>query len=75
MKKPTPPINDATIAAYATGEEHAQFFIQHFPHYELDGDELFEFLSHYMKPQPEEVRNYLRGYLVRVQEELMRGAA
>lgn len=75
MKKSNQPINDATIAAYATGEEHAQFFIQHFQHYELAGNELFEFLAHYMKPQPDEAMSYLLGYLVRVQIELMRGAA
>lgn len=75
MKHFVPPTSNAIVVAYEKGVEHATAFIKQFPHYQLSGDELFAFLSHYIRPQSTEAMNYLRGYLVRLQTELMQGAA
>jgi hypothetical protein len=64
-------INDA----FALGSTHVKIFIESLPHCGFAKDELFNWLAHYMNPLPVEMESYLRGYLQRVQEELLREAS
>jgi LPS O-antigen subunit length determinant protein (WzzB/FepE family) len=71
MAKPYMTTSYADYVAHLTGNEHAKVFIKGLSYYPFAGTELFDLVVSYLNRSAEEAKSYLRGYLQRVQQDLL----